>query len=173
MALIKCPECGKDISDKSKKCVNCGYPIKIINHKENLLKNWNKITIAVLVIFSAIGIFNFRYEILGQFGYHTIQLTDFKVIENNGIGKNLEYYMEIYNKRYYVGDVYKIIQAEDKMEIPITFYVVEKDEIDDIGLTTHVITSSDIRYSYDVMVTVKEKGGSKASAQFKLHYIVR
>ena len=27
MALIKCPECGKDISDKSKTCINCGYPI--------------------------------------------------------------------------------------------------------------------------------------------------
>lgn len=24
MALIKCPECGKEISDKAKKCVHCG-----------------------------------------------------------------------------------------------------------------------------------------------------
>lgn len=27
MSLIKCPECNKEISDKSKVCVNCGYPI--------------------------------------------------------------------------------------------------------------------------------------------------
>lgn len=27
MALIKCPECGKEISDKSSACVNCGYPL--------------------------------------------------------------------------------------------------------------------------------------------------
>lgn len=27
MALIKCPECGKEISDKAKTCINCGYPI--------------------------------------------------------------------------------------------------------------------------------------------------
>lgn len=27
MALIKCPECGKDISDKASSCINCGYPI--------------------------------------------------------------------------------------------------------------------------------------------------
>ena len=27
MALIKCPECGKEISDKSKACIHCGYPI--------------------------------------------------------------------------------------------------------------------------------------------------
>lgn len=28
MALIKCPECGKDISDKSSVCIHCGYPIE-------------------------------------------------------------------------------------------------------------------------------------------------
>ena len=33
MALIKCPECGKEISDRADKCINCGYPI----HKQNEL----------------------------------------------------------------------------------------------------------------------------------------
>lgn len=28
MALIKCPECGKEVSSLSQSCVNCGYPIK-------------------------------------------------------------------------------------------------------------------------------------------------
>lgn len=28
MAMIKCPECGKEISDKSEKCIGCGFPIK-------------------------------------------------------------------------------------------------------------------------------------------------
>ena len=27
MALIKCPECGKEISDKAKACIHCGFPI--------------------------------------------------------------------------------------------------------------------------------------------------
>ncbi len=27
MALIKCPECGKEISDKASNCPNCGNPI--------------------------------------------------------------------------------------------------------------------------------------------------
>jgi uncharacterized membrane protein YvbJ len=27
MALIKCPECGKEISDKALSCPQCGYPI--------------------------------------------------------------------------------------------------------------------------------------------------
>ena len=33
MALIKCPECGKEVSDQSDVCVNCGYPIKNQNVK--------------------------------------------------------------------------------------------------------------------------------------------
>lgn len=28
MALIKCPECGKEISDKSTNCIHCGYPLE-------------------------------------------------------------------------------------------------------------------------------------------------
>ena len=32
MALIKCRECGKEVSDKAKKCVHCGCPIE----KENI-----------------------------------------------------------------------------------------------------------------------------------------
>lgn len=28
MSLIKCPECGKEISDKAKYCVHCGYPLE-------------------------------------------------------------------------------------------------------------------------------------------------
>lgn len=28
MALIKCPECNKEISDKSKACVHCGFPLE-------------------------------------------------------------------------------------------------------------------------------------------------
>lgn len=27
MALIRCPECGKEISNKAEACPNCGYPI--------------------------------------------------------------------------------------------------------------------------------------------------
>ena len=27
MALINCPECGKEISDKSQACIHCGYPL--------------------------------------------------------------------------------------------------------------------------------------------------
>ena len=30
MALIKCPECGKEISNQAQACIHCGYPIKSV-----------------------------------------------------------------------------------------------------------------------------------------------
>lgn len=32
MSLIKCPECGKEVSDQSSQCIHCGYPL---NQKKN------------------------------------------------------------------------------------------------------------------------------------------
>lgn len=29
MAMIKCPECARDISDKAERCIHCGCPIRI------------------------------------------------------------------------------------------------------------------------------------------------
>ena len=37
MALIKCPECGNEISDKSTQCIHCGYPLDEL--KTNFLIN--------------------------------------------------------------------------------------------------------------------------------------
>lgn len=35
MALIKCPECGKDISNKSSACIHCGYPIEKLQQESS------------------------------------------------------------------------------------------------------------------------------------------
>lgn len=37
MALIKCPECGTEVSDKAKACIKCGYPLSDNNsNQENV-----------------------------------------------------------------------------------------------------------------------------------------
>lgn len=36
--LIKCPECGKEISDKSKQCIHCGYPLEEVKQDNNIEK---------------------------------------------------------------------------------------------------------------------------------------
>lgn len=48
MAIINCPECGKEISDKAEKCVHCGYPLNLqskekIHTKELLERYYNSV----------------------------------------------------------------------------------------------------------------------------------
>jgi len=45
MALINCPECQKEISDKTKNCPHCGYPFEnnpVVNNQQNGENDWNK-----------------------------------------------------------------------------------------------------------------------------------
>ena len=38
MALIKCPECHREISDKAECCIHCGYPVAAEREKEGFFK---------------------------------------------------------------------------------------------------------------------------------------
>ena len=65
MALIKCPECGKEISDKAQICPGCG--IKIDNENKDFTKTKKKrqktvlgkilLACVILIIIFAIGVF--------------------------------------------------------------------------------------------------------------------
>ena len=44
MALIKCNECGKEISDKSKTCIHCGNPIFKESIKNINKKKWEELS---------------------------------------------------------------------------------------------------------------------------------
>lgn len=70
MALIKCTECGKDISSEAEFCPSCGKPSSVIHRgkqianpsdyiKENLLQNQSKLIDATLKVapFLAVGYF--------------------------------------------------------------------------------------------------------------------
>lgn len=59
MALINCPECGKEISDSSKVCINCGYKIKKKkNKKPNIGVILFGILDVVLVIIAIVVVMN-------------------------------------------------------------------------------------------------------------------
>ncbi len=51
MALIKCPECGKEISDKAVFCSNCSYPLK---KRKTISKKtiWGLVALFVVLIVS-------------------------------------------------------------------------------------------------------------------------
>ena len=67
MALIKCEECGKEISDKATSCPNCGAPVAPTNNvtipkqfhaksvKEKKKVNWLKIFLIVIAVYIVLG----------------------------------------------------------------------------------------------------------------------
>ena len=57
MALIKCSECGKEISDTSKICPNCGIEIKNNLNETNELK----IKLNSIDILISINLFHLNY----------------------------------------------------------------------------------------------------------------
>jgi hypothetical protein len=45
MSLIKCPECGHDVSDQASTCIKCGHPIKTATQQKSPLNNaWGAVT---------------------------------------------------------------------------------------------------------------------------------
>lgn len=58
MALIECPECGKDVSDTAKVCPNCGFSLKKGKSQEGIKKNAGKFIVAgiLILIVAAAGI---------------------------------------------------------------------------------------------------------------------
>lgn len=58
MALIKCPECGKEISDTVNKCVNCGYLLKTkrkINDKVIICGGVISVLVVLCIVFGFIN----------------------------------------------------------------------------------------------------------------------
>lgn len=56
MALIKCPECGREVSDQAKACPSCGYPFDKLQNK-NGFPAYTIIAFLLLVFFGVSMIF--------------------------------------------------------------------------------------------------------------------
>ena len=50
MALIKCPECSKEVSDKAKTCPHCGYPLTNNEKTNTVLVNGTKYDLSLIHI---------------------------------------------------------------------------------------------------------------------------
>lgn len=57
MAQNKCPECGREVSDKADKCVNCGYPL--VKIEQNCKKNYVIMSCCLIVIIVAAIAFSY------------------------------------------------------------------------------------------------------------------
>lgn len=64
MSLIKCPECGNEISEKATVCPNCGFPISNVNKEQinqstdiHLNKKKNKVAFRIGMVILALFVF--------------------------------------------------------------------------------------------------------------------
>lgn len=139
MALINCPECGKDMSDSLKKCPHCGYKIK--NEKKLVDKKKIKKLIIPIVILLAVLIGSVTWiqvtkltdkekeqvesindEIVEKLTYRT---TDKSVPELNGY---IEEYLKVVEKYKQLNWKQKIrVNGYSKIEDKISH--VEREEI--------------------------------------------
>ena len=101
MAIINCPECGKEISDKAEKCIYCGFPINSENcipqndiSKNNLKNNFiqikllNKkkiITIICISIFIIATIISIIYFNVQKLSVEELNLSKWKLKEEGSV----------------------------------------------------------------------------------------
>lgn len=62
VALIKCTECGKEISSNAMSCPNCGNNV-LTKSSQSTLTTWNKVGISIVVLIAGV-------VILGKYGEH-------------------------------------------------------------------------------------------------------
>ena len=104
MALIKCPECNKEISDKSTVCINCGCPVtveeivkeeikQVINEQKNKKRNIIPFIIMGMVIFVIAIIFiivsNLGIEVPSLYGVS--EDTAISILTSNSLIPNVVY----------------------------------------------------------------------------------
>lgn len=63
MALIKCKECGKDISDTAKVCINCGAKTEKTKTTNKNIKIISIVSLAIILIISSIILININKPI--------------------------------------------------------------------------------------------------------------
>ena len=85
MALISCPECGKEISDKALSCPSCGCPIsqtENVKPKRNNRKNMVLMLVIVVFLSGLVFVFSSKSSnLLSLLGGKTTFSEDLKAIE--------------------------------------------------------------------------------------------
>ena len=89
MALINCPDCGKEMSDRAPACPHCGHPNAKAVTIEQTGKKWKFLQlfgviflligiigifqdgpVAIFTLLSAVGLFSYIFGRFGSWWYH-------------------------------------------------------------------------------------------------------
>lgn len=95
MALINCPECGKEISDKAEACPNCGYsintPVKAKKKSRLFKSKKSKITLMICALLFAVVV-TVVYIYTGLPNFKNMNLDEAeKILTERKIGFDVEY----------------------------------------------------------------------------------
>lgn len=95
MALIKCCECGSEISDKALVCMNCGKPIKCNNNniieKKDSIEKYDIISLcgfiigAIAIFIDFLGIIAILGLVLSIIGFNNVTNNNYKIFATIGI----------------------------------------------------------------------------------------
>lgn len=107
MALIQCPECGKEFSDTAKTCPNCGFRERYKSDKNNIkgFIFFGVIIIIVLFVLGIIGFFVHRKNLpVAKYGQEAVvdgQAAIFTVdqyLDGNLEEREFRHQISLYNK---------------------------------------------------------------------------
>lgn len=92
MALIKCCECGSEISDKALVCMNCGKPIKCNNNntiiKKDSIEKYDIISLCGFIIGAIARFFEnncYTWLVLSIIGFNNVTNNNYKLLSVVGI----------------------------------------------------------------------------------------
>lgn len=138
MALIKCPECGKEVSNQLKKCNNCGYKLKQVDKKKKkIIIIAGVVILALAIVASIVGVnISKSNQEKSDKEYHDQIVVTSSKIYVNALVSNLYcydigkvWYNAIFDK-FSVWDDYYQYKSTDFNESIAKYLTKNKDKID-------------------------------------------
>lgn len=168
MALIKCPECGKEISDFADKCVYCGYPIRSTKSKaaDKFHSERKKASNLVNVVSDKIASVNNLYKIMMIFSITMLlfimlvvsfTFRSQPIIRNAKIGMSKDELIELEPHRTVHNGLICVDGTYEFDERGTAWY--EFDENDKLSSIMFNYYSSSYRYFSDVFYRIVDKFG--------------
>ena len=91
MALIQCPECGKEISNRATACIHCGCPLSVSNGGKLIAKLKNENFFYLGKPFDVVGLYDNNDNLLASFKYgetKTITINTDTIVYAKGLPLN-------------------------------------------------------------------------------------
>jgi len=147
MALIHCPECGKEVSDQSDICIHCGYPL-VDNYSLEITETSNSIKLyknkKLIVLSCIIGILlitYFTFFHLGKDNKYAYDLVinnvyDFKNPKSVRVVSGSAGFNDTYNEEY----AFLCVTATNSYGAETTgYYCFHPDEFSDVTDYAHMV----------------------------------